>query len=68
MNRETLERLARNPHYKLSAKQKEELAKIDRKPMVEFGVPSIHNTDLPIHETGQERTVRTSKKTIKKKD
>jgi len=66
MNRDTLERLARNPHYKLSAKQKEELAKIDRKPMVEFGVPPIHNTDLPIHETGQETRTRTSKKTTKK--
>lgn len=68
MNIQTLERLAKNPHYKLSAKQKEELARHKRKPMVEFGVPPIHNTDLDIHETGQERTVRTSKNSTKKKD
>jgi DNA-binding PadR family transcriptional regulator len=49
MNIETLKMLSKNPHYKLTPKQKEELA--ERKPMVEFGVPNLHNNTFEKHET-----------------
>ncbi len=45
MDEQTLRRLASNPHYKLNAKQKTQLAEYDRikirKPMVEFGQAPI---------------------------
>lgn len=38
----TLEKLKQNPHYKLSQKQKEELNDKEINPMIEFGVPPVH--------------------------
>ena len=53
MNIQTLKNLSKNPHYKLSDKQKRQLAEYDRKPMIEFGVMNKHNNKMPIHSTGQ---------------
>ncbi len=53
MNIETLKQLAKNPHYKLSAKQKAELDAVERKPMVTFGSLNTHSNDLPLHNTGE---------------
>ena len=57
MNIETLLKLEKNPHYKLNDKQKEMLLRyrqgisIERQPMVEFGVPNIHNSLFQQHPT-----------------
>ena len=58
MNLQTLKQLAQNPHYKLSPKQKAMLEKANRKPMVEFGVPRIHDNKLKIHDTNQRKRRR----------
>jgi len=50
MNLQTLLRLERNPHYKLSAKQKAELAQLRKKPMVPFGKVPTHNQGINIHD------------------
>lgn len=50
MDAATLDKLKKNPFYKMSGKQKEEAAKIER-PMVEFGVPPIQNSTPVIHPT-----------------
>ena len=66
MNLQTLERLERNPHYTLSTKQRAELERLrqkeNREPMVEFGVPSIHNSNVNIHDVKVVKKKRTSKK------
>ncbi len=62
MNIHTLEKLEKNPHYKMSLKQKAELAKSKRKPMVEFGGIKKHDNKLPIHPTGPKRKRRTNMK------
>lgn len=63
MNLETLERLEANPHYRLNEKQKQELERLRReevkKPMVEFGVPTIHNTNPELHPTEIKKVKRT---------
>lgn len=51
MDKETLLRLSRNPHYKLSDKQKEELARTQRVQMIQFGEPDLHNQSIPKHDT-----------------
>ena len=62
MNIQTLRKLEKNPHYKLSEKQKAELAAARRKPMVEFGSIKKHSNKKPIHDTGQRKRRRVSKK------
>jgi selenocysteine lyase/cysteine desulfurase len=42
MNEKTLEKLKSNPHYKLSKEQ-------DKKPMVQFGIPKVHNQTVKKH-------------------
>lgn len=42
MNKSTLERLNKNPHYKMSEKQRREYEQSYKK-MVTFGVPPINN-------------------------
>jgi hypothetical protein len=64
MDAETLEKLKNNPHYKMSAKQKEELRQLERKPMVEFGVPPVHNTSFG-HEVEMEKKKRFSRTVVK---
>lgn len=41
MNKTTLEKLKKNPHYKISAKQK--VTDEDREELLEFGKPEFHN-------------------------
>ena len=53
MNIQTLKNLSKNPHYKLSDKQKRQLAEYDRKPMIEFGVMNKHDNTRNIHDTGR---------------
>lgn len=62
MNIQTLQKLKDNPHYKLSPKQKAELEKSKRKPMVEFGGVKRHDNKLPIHPTSPKRKRRTNRK------
>ena len=68
MNKTTLARLAKNPHYKLNPKQQEELAGEDRQPMETFGGFDIHDTALPLHPTSPPRSNRISKKTKQKQE
>lgn len=51
MEEKTLKKLKQNPFYKLSDKQKEEASTIDRRPMIEFGSPNLHNQSFEKHET-----------------
>lgn len=48
MDRETLERLAANPHYKMSAKQLAALRQLR-------GQPVEHPSDFPRHDTDFQR-------------
>ena len=66
MNLHTLKQLAKNPHYKLSDKQKAELATEDRKPMVTFGSVDKHSNKLPVHQTGQRKRRITQRRNEKK--
>ena len=61
MNDGMLLRLSRNPHYKLSDEQKRRLAEINKKPMVEFGVPPIHNKAINMHDTTLSKKARKEK-------
>lgn len=56
MNKYTLEKLKKNPHYKISAAQLQDLEDEEREPMTEigtavktFGELSKHVTDIPKH-------------------
>lgn len=62
MNRYTLEKLAKNPHYKLSAAQKkllDEQAEPEREPIVEFGGRPTHNTHIEKHDVVIRKRKRT---------
>lgn len=58
MNRATLLRLKNNPHYKLSAAQQRQLDELERKPMVEFGVPPVNKNGFEKHEVRINRRKR----------
>lgn len=51
MNIETLRNLKKNPHYKLTAEQEEELrlAEQGSDTMVTIGVPQMHNQKIPVN-------------------
>ena len=66
MNIATLRKLKNNPFYKMNSKQKEGMAMIERKPMVEFGSPDIHDNSLDIHPVNVVKINRKSKKDEKK--
>lgn len=51
MDKKTLEKLSKNPFYKMNAEQLTELENATRKPMVTFGVPSIEKNKFAKHET-----------------
>lgn len=58
MNLETLRRLAQNPHYKLTSKQKAELAQHEQKAAVTvFGGVNLHDNSVSIHDTNQHKEV-----------
>lgn len=50
MNIETLEKLSQNPHYKLSAAQKRQLAEY-RASLTTYGVTPLHDNSFETHET-----------------
>lgn len=61
MNEATRKKLESNPHYKLSAKQKKEIREenLNRKPMVEFGTPPVHQNRIePQFETHPTNVVK----------
>jgi len=60
MNIETLLKLKNNPHYKLSDKQKAFLNEYERKPMIEFGLPKLHNQSFPKNDTSFVQKRRTT--------
>lgn len=62
MNQQTLEKLKKNPFYKLNAKQQIELHNVERKPMIEFGVAPIHNSEFQKHTVQITRKKRVAKK------
>lgn len=49
MDRRTLERLKKNPHYKMTPKQEEELAYMEKTPMVSFGKVPTHDNSFDKH-------------------
>lgn len=54
MNEETLRKLAKNPHYTMSAKQRaeyNELMRKDSERMQPMGKPVEHNNRFETHET-----------------
>lgn len=53
MNIETLRRLAQNPHYKLTSKQKAELARYERTTV--FGSVQTHDNNIKLHDTNQHK-------------
>lgn len=58
MDQATLKRLSQNPHYKLSAKQRAQLAEEERDPMVTFGEVPRQFGEVPLHKTSPERKVK----------
>ncbi len=62
MDLATLKKLQRNPHYKLSDKQKKELRDAERKPIKSFGSPETHNAEIPKHEVKVKRSRKSRKK------
>lgn len=57
LSKETLEKLKKNPHYKISDEQKGVEATIDN-PVKEFGVIPKHDVSIPKHDTGQKKKAR----------
>jgi hypothetical protein len=49
MDKETLLKLKKNPHYKMSREQKISLSNLTRRPMIEFGSLPKHDNTLNIH-------------------
>lgn len=49
MNKSTLDRLAQNPHYKLSEKQQAEQQKVNRPPMASFGGFDRNTNEFQTH-------------------
>lgn len=66
MNIQTLKKLQNNPFYKLSKKQELELRTLDKKPMIEFGVPNIHSSSLDKHPVSMLKIGRYDKKNKQK--
>ncbi len=65
MNDKTLEKLSRNPHYKMTSKQKNQLASIrPEKPVIEFGVPNYHANEPELHNTKVNKKKRYGQKQI----
>jgi len=62
MNKQTLDRLSQNPHYKLNKKQQEEAGKLDRKPMAAFGDFNRNENKFETHPTNPVRINEHSKK------
>ncbi len=44
-------RLSRNPHYRLSEKQKQKLREFDNDPVVLFGIVPTHQNTFETHKT-----------------
>lgn len=51
MDKETLEKLSKNPFYKMNKDQLIKYQEYKRKPMISFGVPSIEKNQFAKHET-----------------
>jgi len=51
MNKYMLERLSKNPHYKMSKEQKREFEIQNREPMIKFGEPEIEKNTFAKHKT-----------------
>lgn len=58
MNIETLKKLKKNPHYKLTKEQEELLRKSEVTPVIEFGAPSMHNQIIESHDVKLKRKGR----------
>lgn len=63
MQLSTIEKLMKNPHYKLSAKQRQDLADQQRDEMIEFGVPPLHRSGFETHQV-QYSPMRRKKKQV----
>lgn len=50
MNERTLEKINKNPHYKMSKEQKIQFGEIKRKPMIQFGEPELNNNQFAKHD------------------
>lgn len=64
MNLQTLERLEKNPFYKMSQKQKEMLARLraeQESGMVEIGGIKIHNNMPKVHDVQVIKKIRVKK-------
>jgi len=61
MNNKTADKLRNNPHYKPNEDQQAEINQVERKPMVEFGAPNIHNNDFEKHQVKTKKKKRIDK-------
>ena len=61
-----LERLSKNPHYKMSKEQEIEYRKLTRKPMIQFGEPDINNNQFAKHDVSMVKMKYENKKTAKR--
>lgn len=62
MDEATLEKLAKNPHYTMSGKQRDELEQLKGKkqyPIEPFNMISKHNNSFDAHETYPKKRSRT---------
>lgn len=50
MNEKTLQKIKKNPYYKMSKDQKIQLSEIERKPMIQFGEPNLHDNSFAKHD------------------
>lgn len=66
MNEKTIAKIKNNPFYKPSGAQQAEIAKTERKPMVEFGTIDKHDNDFDRHPTSPVVRQRINKNTTKK--
>lgn len=62
MDKKTLEKLAKNPFYKMNAEQLTEMEKVNRKPMIMFGTPNINKNQFAKHETNVVKSKYENKK------
>lgn len=61
-----LERLSKNPHYKMSKEQEAEYNQMVRKPMIQFGEPDINKNEFAKHDVSVVKMKYENKKTAKR--
>ena len=61
MNKQTANKIKKNPHYKPSRRQFMEMSKLEDRPMIEFGQVNKHSNSIQKHDTNQKKLKRKKK-------